>query len=222
VFQLNEDKPVYLTKRPPAFTECTSNQESQIDQALSAAESIARNSADSIRDTPTSLRNTAARYKEWFGVYAENRWNKIQSNFDKIYDATANRIVGFDCSCDDEDVDYQSTFAYVYANDPYNMNVCGQFWAAQLTGTDSRAGTIVHELSHFNVVAATDDIAYGQQAARNLAVDFPDDAVMNADSHEYFAENTPFLLMPTSDDLPPEPEPEPLVIAPIINLILEE
>jgi peptidyl-Lys metalloendopeptidase len=201
VFQLNEDKSVYLTKRPPAFTECTSNQASQIGQALSAAESIARNSADSIRDTPTSLRNTAARYKEWFGVYAENRWNKIQSNFDKIYDATANRIVGFDCSCDDEDVDYQSTFAYVYANDPYNMNVCGQFWAAQLTGTDSRAGTIIHELSHFDIVAATNDDVYGQDAARSLAKSNPNRAIANADSHEYFAENTPFESMPKPSDL---------------------
>jgi peptidyl-Lys metalloendopeptidase len=206
VFQLNEDKPVYLTKRPPAFTECTSNQESQIDQALSAAESIARNSADSIRDTPTSLRNTAARYKEWFGVYAQNRWNKVQSNFDNIYDATANRIVGFDCSCDDLDsdgkpVNYQSTFAYVYPNDHYNMNVCGQFWAAQLTGTDSRAGTIIHELSHFDIVAATNDDVYGQDAARSLAKSNPNRAIANADSHEYFAENTPFESMPKPSDL---------------------
>ncbi|MEO8196116.1 MAG: M35 family metallo-endopeptidase [Thermoanaerobaculia bacterium] len=29
------------------------------------------------------------------------------------------------------------------------------------TGTDSKAGTLVHEMSHFNVVASTDDHAYG-------------------------------------------------------------
>ncbi|MFZ1224247.1 MAG: M35 family metallo-endopeptidase, partial [Dokdonella sp.] len=59
------------------------------------------------------------------------------------------------------------------------------------TGTDSRAGTLVHETSHFNVVAGTQDNGYGQTAAHNLAVSNPAKAVANADNHEYFAENTP-------------------------------
>jgi peptidyl-Lys metalloendopeptidase len=48
-------------------------------------------------------------------------------------------------------------------------------------------------MSHFNVVAGTDDVVYGQSAARNLADTDPDAAITNADSHEYFAENTPAL-----------------------------
>ena len=52
---------------------------------------------------------------------------------------------------------------------------------------------MVHELSHFNVVAATDDHAYGQSSAASLAISNPTMALDNADSHEYFAENTPFL-----------------------------
>jgi peptidyl-Lys metalloendopeptidase len=46
-------------------------------------------------------------------------------------------------------------------------------------------------MSHFNIVASTDDHAYGQSAASQLATQNPDDAVDNADSHEYFAENQP-------------------------------
>jgi len=38
-----------------------------------------------------------------------------------------------------------------------------------------------------------DDVVYGQAAARNLADSNPDLAITNADSHEYFAENTPVL-----------------------------
>ncbi len=60
-----------------------------------------------------------------------------------------------------------------------------------MTGTDSKAGTLVHEMSHFNVVASTDDVVYGQTGAKNLAFSNPEDAIRNADSHEYFAENTP-------------------------------
>ena len=48
-------------------------------------------------------------------------------------------------------------------------------------------------MSHFNVVASTDDWAYGQSAAANLAITDPVKALDNADSHEYFAENTPSL-----------------------------
>ena len=37
----------------------------------------------------------------------------------------------------------------------------------------------------------TDDYVYGQTGAKNLAISNPAQAVMNADSHEYFVENTP-------------------------------
>ena len=65
------------------------------------------------------------------------------------------------------------------------------FWTAPITGTDSRGGTLLHEMSHFTVVAGTDDWAYGQTAAGALAGSDPARAVDNADSHEYFGENSP-------------------------------
>jgi peptidyl-Lys metalloendopeptidase len=46
-------------------------------------------------------------------------------------------------------------------------------------------------MSHFTVVAGTNDNAYGQSAAKSLAISNPTKALNNADSHEYFAENTP-------------------------------
>jgi peptidyl-Lys metalloendopeptidase len=46
-------------------------------------------------------------------------------------------------------------------------------------------------MSHFTVVAGTNDWAYGQAAARNLALTNVSQAISNADNHEYFAENTP-------------------------------
>jgi peptidyl-Lys metalloendopeptidase len=53
-------------------------------------------------------------------------------------------------------------------------------------------------MSHFTVVAGTDDLAYGQEAAGQLAASDPGKAINNADSHEYFGENTPVLsLSPT-------------------------
>lgn len=57
----------------------------------------------------------------------------------------------------------------------------------------TQAGTLVHESSHFTANGGTDDHAYGQTACKSLALSSPANAVDNADSHEYFAENTPAL-----------------------------
>jgi peptidyl-Lys metalloendopeptidase len=48
-------------------------------------------------------------------------------------------------------------------------------------------------MSHFDIVAGTDDVVYGKTGAMNLASSDPNLAITNADSHEYFAENTPAL-----------------------------
>ena len=71
--------------------------------------------------------------------------------------------------------------------------LCGAFWNAPATGTDSKAGTLVHEASHFTVNGGTQDYAYGQAECKSLAINNPDEAIFNADSHEYFTENTPPL-----------------------------
>jgi hypothetical protein len=56
-----------------------------------------------------------------------------------------------------------------------------------------QAGTIIHESSHFTANGGSNNYAYGQSAAKNLAISDPARAVMNADNHEYFAENNPVL-----------------------------
>ena len=128
-----------------------------------------------------------ARYTTWFGAAASARFNTVSNHFAAIRSAFQSAPVAIDCSCD------EPYYAYVYPTEPYVIYVCNAFWNAPVTGTDSKAGTLVHEMSHFNVVAGTDDHAYGQSACRNLATSQPGMAVGNADSHEYFAENTPPL-----------------------------
>jgi len=127
------------------------------------------------------------RYTTWFGAYTSSRYNTVQSHFvsiDSAMDQNAGQIK-INCGCN------QSYYAYVYPTRPYEIFVCRAFWTAPLTGTDSKAGTLIHEMSHFNVVAGTDDNVYGQAGAKSLAISDPAAAVDNADSHEYFAENTP-------------------------------
>ena len=176
------------TATPPGgggntFNACTTTRQSQLVSARNESKTYASNAENYL------LANLqGSRYTTWFGVFSSARYNTVKSNFTAISNAMDNASVRFDCTCTQTNV-----YAYVYPNQPYNIYLCGAFWAAPLTGTDSKAGTLVHEMSHFNVVAGTDDFAYGQTAARNLAINNPDNAVQNADNHEYFAENTPPL-----------------------------
>jgi len=162
---------------------CDNGQKTELISALGAADQITNSSVSYLNSH--SANNTSARYNTWFGAANSSRYNTAVDHFNAIDDAIDNQPITFDCSCK------KSYFAYVYPTQPYKVYVCRAFWSANELGTDSRAGTIVHELSHFNAVAGTDDVVYGQSGAQSLADSDPDGALNNADSHEYFAENTP-------------------------------
>jgi peptidyl-Lys metalloendopeptidase len=160
---------------------CSNSEQNAVLAGLDAAKSMTNSSVSYLNGSP------GPRYTTWFGTYSSARWNKVAGNFDAIKDALDNKPKVFDCSCN------QSYYAYVYPSQPYKVYLCRAFWSASTTGTDSKGGTIIHELSHFNVVAGTDDIVYGQTGAKNLAISDPNGATNNADNHEYFGENTPNL-----------------------------
>lgn len=88
-------------------------------------------------------------------------------------------------------------FAFVHPADAtHTINLCSAFFVfSPASGTDSQPGTLIHESSHFNDLAGTNDDAYGQTASQALALSTPVNAVANADSHQYFAENDPFRSM---------------------------
>jgi peptidyl-Lys metalloendopeptidase len=166
-----------------SFNACTTTRQSELVSARNQSKSYASNAENYLL-----ANNQGSRYTTWFGVFSSTRYTTVRSHFTAISNAMDNASVRFDCTCTQTYV-----YAYVYPNQPYNIYLCGAFWPAPPTGTDSKAGTLIHEMSHFNVVAGTGDFAYGQTAARNLAITNPNNAVQNADNHEYFAENTPPL-----------------------------
>lgn len=161
---------------------CSASQQTTILEAVGAAATMSTGALNYLTNTPPSA---TPRYTTWFGAYASARWGTATSHFAAIKDAFDNKAVTVDCACK------KSYYAYVYPTQPYKIYVCKAFWTAPLTGTDSKGGTLVHEMSHFNVTASTDDVAYGQSAAKALALSDPVQALNNADSHEYFSENTP-------------------------------
>jgi peptidyl-Lys metalloendopeptidase len=170
-----------------AFSHCSNAQQDSIAGAVQAGLAMAQDAGAYLQD-----KTPAARYTGWFGPVDAERTATVARHVEAIRDAFATRPLAVDCACT------RPWYAYVYPNQPYTIHVCKAFWNAPLTGTDSKAGTLVHEMSHFTVVAGTDDWAYGQAAAAALARSDPARAVDNADSHEYFGENDPYrAIRPT-------------------------
>jgi len=170
----------YLT---PGYVSCTSSRQSSLLSALSYGQSISLKARDYLNNLPSTSRSTDAAYKTWFGAYTSSRYSTVQSHYTNIYSTFSTKTYTFYCDCTDP-----GTYAYVYANQPYKVHLCGAFWNAPSSGIDSKGGTLVHETSHFNVVAGTQDYVYGTAGCKNLAISNPSQAVNNADTHEYFAE----------------------------------
>jgi peptidyl-Lys metalloendopeptidase len=164
-----------------AFSKCTASQQATVTQALAAGSAMA-SGGDAYMNG-----SKGARYVKWFGANNAAREDTVKAHFASLKDAFATKPVTVDCGCK------KTYYAYVYPTQPYVIYVCKAFWTAPMTGTDSKGGTLVHEMSHFNVVAGTDDWVYGQSGAASLAISDPSKAIDNADSHEYFGENTPAL-----------------------------
>jgi peptidyl-Lys metalloendopeptidase len=165
-----------------SYASCTASQQTTISSAISAAKTMSGSGV-----TYMANATMGPRYTKWFGTVTSTRQATVKSHFTAIKDAFDTKPVVVDCSCK------QNYYAYVYPTQPYRIYVCKAFWTAPMTGTDSKGGTLVHEMSHFDVVASTDDHVYGQSGAASLAISDPDAAIDNADSHEYFGENTPAL-----------------------------
>jgi len=123
-----------------------------------------------------------------FGAFDTTRLAGLVTN----YDATLNDSYGaitFHCDGNIPNCGTcPSSSTYAFTCGPPDIGLCGQFWKSQPEfAEDSQSGTVVHELSHWQ---GTSDYKYGCGSCKTLASDTPSEAVLNADSYEYFAEFT--------------------------------
>ncbi|KAI1782550.1 peptidyl-Lys metalloendopeptidase [Ganoderma leucocontextum] len=153
-----------LIRKRANFNGCSADQQ----VTLTAAAFDAYDYATTAWSYLDSFHEETPRYSTWFGAHFQN----IAGN---------DFVTGFryDCTCTDADA-----FAYVYPDEFGTVFLCGAFWDAAAVGADSKAGTLVHEASHFTANGGTQDYAYGQADAQALAQNDPE-------HHEYFAENNP-------------------------------
>jgi peptidyl-Lys metalloendopeptidase len=174
-----------LDKRE-TYVGCSDSMQSDIQAGSTAAKQYASNALSYLYWNLRRHRTAPPRFTTWFGSLTSTRRDIVTSHFSNILYNDFSTYT-YDCTCTEE------YYAYVYPDDFGHVYLCNLFWGAPTTGTDSKAGTLIHETSHFIENGGTLDYAYGQEACMALAQSDPDAAVMNADSHEYFAENTPWL-----------------------------
>jgi len=165
------------------YSGCSSSQQTSVNAGANQANTYLINT----NSYANGLSATTPRYTKWFGAWTTTRANLIKGHYTKMNNGQVLSNT-YDCTCTDA-----GTYAYVYPDSPGMIYLCPVYWSAPTAGTDSKSGTIVHESSHFTINGGTQDYAYGQSACASLAVSNPDHATMNADCHEYFAENTPVL-----------------------------
>ncbi|KAG8780407.1 hypothetical protein FRC12_023065 [Ceratobasidium sp. 428] len=185
-----DDHAAALSRRAVTYTGCNPKEQSQI---LAAARESNKMVAEVNAYFDAGISSGAPRYTTWFGKLSASGYYDASSRYERIgTDATESR---YDCSAckSNPRINFNTTFAYVRRNAPGMIYLCGSFWRAPVTGADSRAGTIVHENSHFVANGGARDHTYGSRSSKQLARSNPTQAINNADNIEYFAENTPAL-----------------------------
>ncbi|MCQ4163515.1 M35 family metallo-endopeptidase [Tahibacter harae] len=164
-----------------SYESCSTTQKNAMPAARTQATSYANSSRNYL-----NAGSTGTRYTWWFGAYNASRYSTVRSNFTRIYNALSSQPFVFNCTCPAA----PSAIAYVYPNQPYRIHLCSSYWGYPNAGAPYSKGSIlVHEVSHFDVVANTDDVTYGTTNSHNLALSNPASAARNADNYHYFANN---------------------------------
>ncbi|KAG8894820.1 hypothetical protein FRB99_000972, partial [Tulasnella sp. 403] len=147
--KLTSVTPRAFGRRALGYNNCTSSQESLI----AAAAKSAQDYINATNDYLSTLKKATPRWTTWFGNFTDSSKSTIVSHFSKMDGDPENTL--YDCNCGLPDGD--SIYAYVYPYQPGYIYLCGAFWKAPNVGTDSKAGTIIHESSHFTDNGGTDD-----------------------------------------------------------------
>lgn len=170
--------PIDIPVNTPTFVNCSDAQQTCITDALGKA----REGAKAAKDC---LDKESEAYTKWFGKFSEKCAKQVKDNFCKISDSLNDKSYEFTCDGDDCE---PGDFGYVYPCTPCKIYLCGGFFSADLTGTDSKMGVLIHEASHFKDNGGTDDHEYGCEDSCELAETDPEKAKDNADNYEYFVE----------------------------------
>jgi len=148
-------KPHQDLSRRATYVSCTSARQTLLVTAAASAQSYITNAYAYLNNG-----TTGARYTTWFGTYTSSRYSTVKTHFANL-NARQTSSNTYDCSCTDSSYAYtvrifslHASVAELHANTALPMQyaaqtgkmwLCNAFWSAPNTGTDSKAGTIIHE-----------------------------------------------------------------------------
>lgn len=130
-----------------------------------------------------------AEFRRWFGRADESSRQKIVIRIERSlkllerYGESNFRGAGEDNEAD--------LYAFVHPKDDQQVYLGNRWATSPLSGPDSQASTLGHEISHFKSIDSTDDHAYGPRDSSDLAKEHPAKAIDNADNFLYYLENAP-------------------------------
>jgi len=163
--------------------------------ALERAERLTKTAATAVGPNPV--------FERWFGVYSKQNAEKVRRNLKSIVSAIRTGKMDVACVTDGVGLCDPETYAFVDPDVPYEVKLCANFFTMDTmkdltdesvhAGHGTRAGTFVHEISHFTMTAGTDDVCYSREDCMEMALDAPQDAVNNADSYQYFVEDVTYF-----------------------------
>lgn len=171
------------------FKGCSILQVMMIQEALPEARAYAQQGRDA---TQMLLSAYSKAFRQWFGRSDNHNEDQelvahVTGNFLRIFLSLDKAQYCFVCN----KAQYFKPWATSYygSTTPLSehwIRLGPAFFDAPLTGQDSRAGTLIHEVSH--LVGGTADYAYEVPNAYKLAQTRPQKAIRNADNYEYFVE----------------------------------
>lgn len=183
------------------FYQCEKTEISDLGDALKGAHNIGLRAAVAVGDTEN--------YRRWFGPYSKANAETARSTLKAIYTTISTGQLRVICLNTSDDGCEDDTYAFVYPDEAFVLNICPKYFDLPTMISDApeseamengtREGTILHEVSHFLRVAGTDDVWYSRSTSAEEAQTDPRSAVRNADTFQYFAEDTTFYPTPTAD-----------------------
>ena len=183
------------------FYQCEKTEISDLGDALKGAHNIGLRAAVAVGDTEN--------YRRWFGPYSKANAETARSTLKAIYTTISTGQLRVICLNTSDDGCEDDTYAFVYPDEAFVLNICPKYFDLPSMISDApdseamengtREGTILHEVSHFLRVAGTDDVWYSRSTSAEEAQTDPRSAVRNADTFQYFAEDTTFYPTPVAD-----------------------
>ncbi|MBM1222257.1 protease [Ponticoccus sp. SC2-23] len=178
-----------------SFEDCEKREIAIIRTAIEGAHDLALQAAVSVGDTPE--------YRRWFGDYTRHGADAVRRDLKTVYKALAELNIHNVCVNTGLDGCKGDTYAYIYRSEAWTIHYCRPFFGLpSVLGISPSSsdleygtieGTIIHELSHFDQTAGTEDFCYSRTDCARMAQRDPNSARRNADSLQYYSEDVLFF-----------------------------